>query len=193
MSNEEQRHAEELRRIGYRLRDLRNQRGMSLRALSELTGLSLGYLSQLENGKAIPSLQVMLKLSDTFNKSLPYFFERHNSEQPYLYFPLEDQIFLDGNGNRKLRILTPGEQLEIEPVHVELEPGGGNDAGLAAHEGWEFLYVIKGNITLHLGDRIVQCKEGDAICYNSMIPHMSENTGTEPAVGLWIGFKRKQM
>ncbi|AJY77016.1 helix-turn-helix domain-containing protein [Paenibacillus beijingensis] len=193
MSNEIINEAVEIRRIGYRLRDLRNQRGLSLRDLSELTGLSAGYLSQLENGKAIPSLQVMLKLSDTFKKNLHYFFDAENSEeQQYLYFPFEDQITLEGkNGQRKIRILTPGEHLEIEPLYVTLEPENGSDPGIVTHEGWEFLYVIQGEITLHLGDQLITCKQGDSICYNSMIPHHSENTGGDVAVGIWIGFKHK--
>lgn len=192
MSNVDVREAEELRRIGYRIRELRVQRGLSLRDLADLSGLSLGYLSQLENGKASPSLQVMIKLSDTFKKNLHYFFESQNSEQPFLHFPLENQITLDGqSGTRQIRILTPGEHLEIEPLHVTIQPGTGTETGGVTHDGWEFLYVIQGEVTLHVGEQVILCKKGDSLCYNSMIPHYSENAGTEPAIGLWIGFKRK--
>lgn len=183
---------EELRRIGYRLRDLRNQRGLNLRDLAEMTGLSASYLSQLENGKAVPSLKAMLKLSNTFSKNLHYFFESRESEQQqYHYFPVEEQILIGGDsGQRKIRILTPGERLEIEPMHVTLEPENKSETGFTTHEGWEFLYVIQGEVALHLGEQLIRCKQGDSICYNSMIPHFSENPGTDPAIGLWIGFKR---
>lgn len=50
MSHEATPNLHELQSIGYRLRDLRNQKGVNLRDLAELTGLSSGYLSQLENG-----------------------------------------------------------------------------------------------------------------------------------------------
>lgn len=193
MSNDATTEAEEIRRIGSRLRDLRNQRGQSLRDLSELTGLSPGYLSQLENGKAVPSLQVMLKLSNTFNKNLHYFFRHENSGQEYLYFPQEKHVtFRAENNHRQIRVLTPGEHLEIEPLYVTLNPENGTEANIVTHEGWEFFYVIEGEVTLHLGDQSITCKKGDSICYNSMIPHHSENTGTEPAVGMWIGFKRNK-
>lgn len=191
MSNDLIKESAELQKIGYRLRDLRNQRGLNLRELAELTGLSPGYLSLLENGKAVPSLQVMLKLSDTFNKNLHYFFESKNSEQQYLFFPYEKQFTVGGsNGNRQIRILTPGEHLEIEPMHITLEPEVGAEAGLATHEGWEFLYVLEGEITLHLGEEIIVCKQGDSICYNAMTPHFSENRSSANAAGIWIGFKR---
>ncbi|MNC34586.1 Cupin domain protein [compost metagenome] len=133
----------------------------------------------------------MLKLSNTFNKNLHYFFESRESERQYIHFPAEEQIILEGdNRQRQIRILTPGELLEIEPMHVTIQPEHNSEAGLATHEGWEFLYVIQGEVTLHLGEQLLKCKQGDSICYNAMIPHYSQNTGTEEAIGIWVGFKR---
>lgn len=178
-------------RIGQRLRNLRELYGLSLRDMAERTELSAAYLSQMENGKALPSLKVLQKLGDSFGKSIAYFFEADQSEEPVLLFPREEQTELTSQGGlRHIRILTPGVQLEINPVEVRLEPGNIAEAEPSTHDGWEYVYVVEGQMRLHLGERTVDVRKGDGIAFKCSIPHMAENTGEATAIGLWIGFRR---
>lgn len=180
-----------MNRIGQRLRGLRELFGLSMRDVAERTDLSAAYISQLENGKAVPSLKVLQRLGDSFGKSVGYFFEDSRSEDQVMYFPREKQIELSSqNGFRRVRILAPGERLEVNPMLVTLEPGNVRETEPSSHEGWEFVYMIAGEVRLHVGDRVIEARAGDAFCFKSAQVHLAENTGTETAVGLTVGFHR---
>lgn len=60
--------------IGIKLKQIRTDKHMTLKELSELTGLSIGFLSQIENGKASVAIDTLSKIAEFLEVTLPYFF-----------------------------------------------------------------------------------------------------------------------
>ena len=155
--------------LGAALRRLRKAQGLTLQQLAVRCGLSQPFLSQLENGKAMPSLMALHKVAGALESTA------HNLLQPPEQF--EVSLVRQGEGDSyqlteggSVRFLTRGGVHLMEPNEVEFEPGAGTVN--AGHGGEEVLYVLEGRLRVELkGSQPVELARGDAYTYPSTIPH----------------------
>jgi transcriptional regulator with XRE-family HTH domain len=160
--------------VGPRLRALRRERGTTLAALSETTGISPSTLSRLESGQRKPTLELLLPLAKAHGVQLDELvgapatgdprvhlgsFSRHGTT----YVPLTQHM----TGLRAYKhILPAGRQPVPEP---------------RVHEGYEWLYVLSGRLRLVLGERDLVLTAGEAAEFDTRVPHSFSNAGPEPA------------
>jgi transcriptional regulator with XRE-family HTH domain len=171
-------------RIGKKIREIRQRKQLKLHELAEEAQISKGLLSKIENGRTIPSLPVLLSIIQTLKVEMSEFFEG---------------IDLQSNGNyihKKKADYTPVEKEEaigflyrlilsqnilnmaFEAVILELQPSSKREKVVT--DGYEFKYVLKGEVAYHLGEEIVYMQQGDSIFFNGKIPHVPVNTSQEP-------------
>jgi transcriptional regulator with XRE-family HTH domain len=176
--------------IGVRIKTLRKEKGLSLEALSNLTGFETGLLSDIEQNRVQPQLGTIIKLS----KALDSAFSRLISgvgDQLYAITRKNDQKIVSRSASQSggkniytYKSLAPevkGRHMEALIVQLEENP----DAERSVHEGEEFIYVIEGTVTLKIGADQFELLPGDSVYYLSTTPHLiasKESTATLLAV-----------
>jgi transcriptional regulator with XRE-family HTH domain/transposase-like protein len=168
---------------GQRFRRLRMRRGLSLAQVARATGVSVGFLSALERGQMRSSIATLRRIARFYRTNILSFFEAAE-ENPRLVRPAQ----------RKILETTPGVRMELlawghtamEPHLFRVRPGGGSGESYA-HEGEEFLHVLRGNfeIWLNSGEHY-RLKPGDSLYFESSTPHRWKNPGRSEAWLLWI-------
>jgi transcriptional regulator with XRE-family HTH domain len=162
-----------LDQVGPRLKGLRAQRGVTLTALSETTGISKSTLSRLETGQRRPSLELLLPLALAYR------------------VPLDDLVGAPEVGDPRVR-LKPYRANGRTVVPLTRQAGGiqawkiiipttKSEPILKAHDGYEALYVLSGRMRLILGDHDVVLGRGEVAEFDTRVPHWFGSTGEEPA------------
>lgn len=179
------------RAVGQRLRSLRRARGLSLEAMASSTGLSIGFISQVERGLSSPSLRVLALLADTLQIGLAGLFE------PTLDAPDPDPIVVFRKDRPELQIwragitkqlLTPTDGTHgLSLFHMVLKPAASTGDELFSHEGEEAGLVLAGRLTLVVEARTLQLAEGDSFRFESRRPHRFSNPDPrDSTIVLWV-------
>jgi transcriptional regulator with XRE-family HTH domain len=162
-----------LDQVGPRLKRLRAQRGITLTALAEATGISKSTLSRLETGQRRASLELLLPLALAYR------------------VPLDDLVGAPEVGDPRIR-LTPRRVHGRIVVPLTRQPGGvqawkiviparRTEPQPKAHEGYEWLYVLSGRMRLILGDHDLILGPGEVAEFDTRTPHWFGSAGEEPA------------
>ncbi len=169
--------------LGEKIKQMRNQKGLTQKELADRCELTKGYISQLENDLNSPSIATLTDILAALGSSLAEFFQEE-AEEKIVYSKNE---FIEKNEDGVLwNWLIPNAQKNmLEPVLVELAEGA-TTAGDIPHEGEEFGYVIEGKIVIVLGKKYHVCKKGEAFYYTAGKPHSILNKGKGKARFLWI-------
>ena len=163
-------------RVGREVRHWRKARALTLAHLSDTSGLNLGYLSQIENEKAVPSLDALVAIADALDvppawlllDSTPPPRVVRAAERPRLPMPSGTEATeVDGGTSRDLRIL-------------EVVVPAGASTGVHAHSGDEHHVVLAGSWRMSQGDHVSELGPGDYLAWDPTVPHDVENIGDEP-------------
>jgi transcriptional regulator with XRE-family HTH domain len=178
------------KRIGLRIRALRQKSSLGLAELGRHTGLSSSFLSQLETGRVVPTLRNLARIAMVFSKDLNYFF----SPVPMTLFRIHraaERVRLPQSGAEdpryyfeSLGYLVPDRQLD--PYLAEFQPGKGPDINFHQHGGVEFLYVIRGSLGIQHGEVLHELRAGDSVYFDSSTIHSYTCVGDEPATALIV-------
>jgi quercetin dioxygenase-like cupin family protein/DNA-binding XRE family transcriptional regulator len=178
------------KRIGLRIRALRQKSSLGLAELGRHTGLSSSFLSQLETGRVVPTLRNLARIAMVFSKDLNYFF----SPIPLSLFRVHraaDRVRLPQSGVEhpryyfeSLGYLVPDRQLD--PYLAEFQPGKFPDDNFHQHAGYEFLYVMKGTLGVQHGEIVHELRTGDSVYFDSSTIHSYACVGDEPATALIV-------
>ena len=164
--------------IGGKIRQLRQERRMTLQDLSDLTGLSKPLLSQVENEQVIPPIATLLRISKALKTELSSFFQEANAKEKCVVVRSEDRKRLTRGG-----IERPDEQYSyhslaygkknrcMEPFIVEFRGDDWKEDSLVSHEGEEFSFILEGEVEMKYADQTVLLKAGDSVYYDSNEVH----------------------
>jgi transcriptional regulator with XRE-family HTH domain len=178
--------------IGEKLRSMRLRKSMGLVELGKHTGLSAALLSKLERGKLFPTLPTLLRIAMVFGVGLDYFFADERKRRTVEVVRREERVrFPEKPGahdvqyyfecldyrvtERKLSaFLADFQEIPLE----KLKPH--------QHAGIEFLYVLKGSLTIKIGSEEFQLEAEDAIYFDSAVPHSYRRRGSKPCTGVLV-------
>ncbi|MCK0114058.1 XRE family transcriptional regulator [Ornithinimicrobium sp. F0845] len=166
--------------LGTRLAELRHKHGYTLRALAAEAGLSPALLSQLENGTTDPSLSTLRKLAGVFDTSIATLFGDPDAPMVHLSRPGERVRLTAPTGNFAYDRVTPGRG-DLEVLHVVMAPGDQSSAEGWAHQSTECAYVISGEVTVELSGERRVLTAGQALTFDSQLPHRYLNASTSQA------------
>ena len=154
--------AQMLNDIGPRLRTLRRERGMTLEELSDVTGVSVSTLSRLESGKRRPTLDLLVPLARTHRVALDQLVGAPATGDPRVHLTPRRSV----NGSAVVPLTRyPGR------VQVFKQVIGPRPPKLVTHAGYEWLYVLAGNVRLILGDSDVRLGPGEVAEFDTNEPH----------------------
>ncbi|HHY39071.1 MAG TPA: helix-turn-helix domain-containing protein [Clostridia bacterium] len=173
--------------LGEKIRELRIKHSLTLKDLSSMTGLSISFISRVENGKAELSLTQLKSIATALDVPAVMLFADDLDAEVKLVRPKDRRRFYYEDGRYPQPVieefLLGGRRFDLEVVCITLPPG--TDSGkLNSHEGSEFTYVLRGKVTFLFGDREYAMEEGDVIGYPATIPHGWKNAGDGEAAVL---------
>lgn len=163
---------EVLAAVGPRLKRIRQQRACTLAALSRTTGISVSTLSRLESGQRRPSLELLLPIAHAHQ------------------VPLDELVGAPPVGDPRVR-LKPVERGDTTVVPLTRQPGGLQAFKMVirtardtpeprTHDGYEWLYVLGGELRLVLAEHDLVLKAGEAAEFDTRLPHWFGSTGKGP-------------
>jgi transcriptional regulator with XRE-family HTH domain len=172
--------------IGERIKRLRLKKSMGLVELGKHTGLSASFLSQLETGRVVPTLRNLARIAMVFSKDLSYFFE----SEPHTIFRVQkknERVRLPQTGVddptyyfESLGYMVPDRHLD--PYHAEFVPLKKNtEVRPHVHPGYEFLYLLEGELEIRHGDKMHVLEAGDSVYFDASTPHSYRCAGKTPA------------
>lgn len=185
-------------RMGERLRLERQARGLSLRELAQRLGVSASLISQVETGRANPSVSTLYAIAAELDVSLDelLFEERRPQaagEAPAS--PRVERLVQPRESRKRIRLasgvtwdrLTTTSEPDTEFLYVTYEVGGASSHdGFQRHQGHEWGYVIDGTLEVHIGFEVIVLRPGDAVSFDSTVPHRLANNGSEPVHAIWF-------
>jgi transcriptional regulator with XRE-family HTH domain len=174
--------------VGTEIRHLRKARGMTLTGLSKETGLSQGYLSQIERGISSPSVKALHSISRALGVTISWFFSPTASTDPSLrdyVVRAENRRSLSFSSGILDELLSPNLGRKIELLRCVFEPGAESGAEPYTHRGEEAGIIISGTLHLWLAEQHIVLNEGDSFAFSSDTPHRYNNPTDRETVVIW--------
>ena len=171
---------------GSRWKEARIARKITLQELSKLTGISVSYLSKVENDKAIPSFETLNRLASFYGESLVHFTEEGSVSDFSLVRKKEAVCLNLGYSNLKTYRISNMRDCKMFPVIHSLSPNGSSGES-HSHNGEELVYVLEGKLTVELNNSDVYVLlPGDTMTFKASTPHRYMNYSTKQAIVLWV-------
>lgn len=169
--------------VGPRLRRLRVHRGYSLARVARAANVSVGFLSALERGQMSASVATLRRLARFYRLNILSLFEPSEAN-PGRVRPQDRKVLEAGPGVR-MELLAWGNTV-MEPHLFRVSPSAGSGESYA-HEGEEFLYMLRGCLEIALdGGEAHRLEEGDSFYFESSAQHRWSNPGKKEAWVLWV-------
>lgn len=166
--------------VGQRIRELRERHGLSLRALAEMSGLSVNAVSLIERGLSSPTVATLHRLAAALGVRIVDLFGA--AEEATVVFVPAD---------RRGQTRTPGALIEtlatglaaqrIQPLLVTLERGAGSGGEPISHGGQELVLGLSGRVDYTVNGEVYEIGEGDTLLFEASLPHHWCNVTWEPA------------
>lgn len=177
-------------RIGEMLRLRRKMRGMSLKEVCSISGISVGMLSQVERGLTAPSIKTMRAICDALEMPVKWLFEVMEEEEDedagYIVRKKSRREILYQDGAILKQILSPDTVPKIQMLRFVLQPGANSGEPYSNSEGGKCGIVVSGRLELSIDGHEMSVFEGDSFSFpaTSLVSYWNE--GAIPCDVLWI-------
>ena len=167
---------EERRRpaVGAQVKRWRHKRGLTLATVAERSGLNVGYLSQIENDKASPSLACLASIGDALDVPIAWFLI-NDAPPPQVVRSADRTSRVNDLG--RIELVDGGLSRDISVIEAIAAPG--SRTGAHAHAGDEHHIILRGRFRMTQGDHVVEVGPGDYVRWDGAVPHDAEAIGDE--------------
>jgi transcriptional regulator with XRE-family HTH domain len=168
------------------LRDLREARNISMRALAAKSGLSANALSMIERGKTSPSVSTLYKLADALGVSITAFFGEDGAKKQIIFLKSDERPRM--SFTRGVFEGLGGTQFSgrVEPFMLTLESGASSGPRNIVHSGHEFVFCLRGKLEYYVDKEFFQLEGGDSLLFESKLKHRWKNPGSTVTTALVI-------
>lgn len=174
--------------VGNEIRRLRKIRKLTLSDLGEKTGLSVGFLSQIERNQSSPTVKALFDISHALGVSINWFFhdgdEAKRGEEQYVIRAEMRRSIRYESGIQDQLLNTPAVK-GFEFLFTTLEPQASPQPQSYSHEGEECGLVLSGQLQLNLDGLTYNLQQGDSFSFPSTLEHSYFNPGDEKAEVVW--------
>lgn len=174
--------------IGERIKKSRNDRGLSLRELATKVELSASFLSQIEQGKASPSIENLKKIATSLDVKVSYLIEDEEEKQNTELVRKDNRKYIESlDSNTKMALLTTSNiDKAMEPILYEIGPYGESGRSYYSHHGEEFIYIVEGKLDVYIDDVVHSLNEGHSLYFKSSQRHRFKNNTDKPTRAIWV-------
>lgn len=172
--------------VGSRLRELRMERGLSMRALARVSGLSTNALSMIERARTSPSVSTLYKIASALGVPITAFFRQESQRQEIVF----------RKADKRTRLPFPrgmweglgGEEFigVVEPLMLTLNSGANSGKFGMVHTGHEFVFCLSGQLEYEVEDQRYLLESGDSLIFAAQLQHRWRNPGKSTAMVLVV-------
>ena len=174
--------------VGKKLKAIRLKNDLTIQDLANASTVSSNMISRIERGLTIPSVEILMKLSRVFDKSINYFVEEVKTTH---------EVVFSSAGNRAKTVYDDVENMHTESFtsglrdpqftsfYCTVKKGGTSGVRNMYHPGDELIYVLEGSIRVSIADEIHTLTGGDSLSFKSHLPHRWDNIGDDDAKVIW--------
>lgn len=176
--------------VGKKIKDLRIKKKLNAKELAHMSKISVGMLSQLENGSTQGSVETLRKIAKVLDTTLAQLFTDEsvqntisiNDESTYIIRKADRKKISFPDPLYNCELLVPDLQGDIEFVLVRLAANRVTDEILPHSKGGEECnYILDGEIVVTLENKEYILQKGDCIRFNPITPHKIENRSSKKA------------
>jgi transcriptional regulator with XRE-family HTH domain len=172
--------------IGSKLRRLRLRKKIGLVDLGKHTGLSASLLSQLENGKTIPTLATLARISMVFDIGLDYFFDNQRPKRLFAVTRARERLRFPDRPDNPIPayffevLAYSAKEKRVSAYLAEFPIRRAEEVREHFHDGWELVHVLSGSVTIRFDADEHLLEAGDSAYFDAMEPHAYRGD-SEPA------------
>ncbi|MBN1596483.1 helix-turn-helix transcriptional regulator [candidate division FCPU426 bacterium] len=182
--------------FGDKIREVRERRQKTIRAVAQEAGVSQSLISQIERNKISPAIDTLLKIIDVLEIDLDYIFRDFKKERIVNLVRVQDRkrAVMGGVAYAQLsHTASSTEEHAIEAYFLEIPPGGKSGDEEYGHIGKELGVIIKGRCECLVGNQVYTLNEGDSISFPAEVPHQLRNCGKQTLRAFWVVTPPKRM
>jgi transcriptional regulator with XRE-family HTH domain len=188
--------------LGARIRHRRQEAGLTVRGLAAAVGVSPSLISQIERGRATPSVATLWSIATELRQPVADLFSSSDADgepvpagkapKPTPVQPHETRKSVTLAGGVRWERLTSASDDELDFIYVVYPPGAEScpPNALTRHGGREFGYVIKGTLAVEIGFDEYVLRPNDSISFDSAMPHRLRSVGDEAVIAVWAVMHR---
>lgn len=176
-------------RLGEKIKILRTEKSLSLKDLSNRSGISAAAIHKIESNGIIPTITTMMKIADALGKNVSHFIEESK----------EDRNVVFVSSKKREPILTFKEGLDLNGISAKqygdfimtaayavLDVGASSGKKPMKHKGEELVYCLQGKVEFKIKGETYILGPGDSINYKTQIDHKWKNVGDKKAKLIWV-------
>jgi transcriptional regulator with XRE-family HTH domain len=172
--------------VGQLLKQLREERGISMREVSRRSGLSANAMSMIERGLTSPSVSTLYRLTDALNVPITALFRQDHAQEAIVFRPVTDRTQIpfpfgvwEGLG---------GEDFigRMQPFMLTLEGGAESGKEKIVHTGHEFVMCLRGSLEYEVEGKFYTLHDGYCLLFAARLAHRWRNPGTTVANALIV-------
>ena len=173
--------------IGKKIKVLRLSNRMTLKQLGNKAGCTDAYLSQLERGRANPSIMILKKVASALGIQIVDFFLEPEAKENEVVMKEKDRVKINfSRGDAKIHMLVRNiKDKRMQPFYTTIEAGGGSK-GFYSHIGEEFGIVLQGELELNLNGESYLVKKNESFYFSSQVSHSYRNPGKGKSIMIWV-------
>jgi len=179
--------------IGPKIRQLRQQKKMSLQQLAERSDVSAAAIHKIERNTMVPTITTLMKLSGALNRSIAYLVSEEEDDD-------RGAVLIRGSARRP--VFTSKEGLELAGISgpygrffmagasATVESGADSGPRPMEHLGEELVYVLSGTMAFDVDGEEYVVRRGDTLHFRTDRPHRWWNPGKQPARAIWMALRQ---
>lgn len=167
--------------VGQRLRELRLERNLSIRALAERSGLNVNTFSLIENNKTSPSVSTLQQIAQALQVPISAFFETKHGHNTVAYQKAGQHPYAAFEYGEVWDLGAGMPRLGAEPLIMTLHVGADSGQNPIVHTGREFVYCLEGRVAYGVDTATYQLDPGDSLMFEAYLPHHWQNLSETPA------------
>lgn len=179
---------EVIKNIGDRIRALRKENRLSIKRLSEISGVSPAGIHKIENNQMVPTIAVLLKLAKALNKSVSYLVEEKEPTREIELVRRKDrQKFYSSRVHVWIENLAGNmEDGFLTGIYCVINPKGNSGRTKMSHRGEEMIVVLDNAIEFNIRNKTYRLSKGDCLHFRTEVPHSWRNPTDRKTKAFWV-------
>jgi len=176
-------------KLGEKIKSLRTEKRLSLKDLSNISGISAAAIHKIESNGIIPTITTMMKIADAIGKKVSYFIEEEKEDKDVVFVPARNRepilTFKKGLDLQGISAKKYGDFI-MTAAYAMVEVGASSGRKSMKHRGEELIYCIQGKVEFHVKDKTYLLTHGDSLHFRTQLDHKWKNVGNIQAKLVWI-------
>ena len=176
-------------KLGEKIKYLRTEKSLSLKDLSERSGISAAAIHKIESKGIIPTITTMMKIADSLGKEVNYFIEQAKEDKDVVFVSAKERepilTFKKGLDLSGISAKKYGDFI-MTAAYAVLEVGASSGKKPMKHKGEELVYCLQGKVGFHMKGETYLLGPGDSLNFRTQIDHKWKNVGDKKAKLIWV-------